>query len=103
MARDVVGALHSVTDRKAVKRVQLGGLVLILGVLQATRSGKRTSLKKKKIWKEDCHGLLISHNANTTAVPKILMQINKQEAELWVLAGANNLGHLFREQSNIVI
>jgi hypothetical protein len=31
------------------------------------------------------------------------MQINKQEAELWVLAGANNLGHLFREQSNIVI
>jgi hypothetical protein len=48
VARDVVGALPSVTDRKAVKRVQLGGLVLILGVLQATRSGKRTSLKKKK-------------------------------------------------------
>jgi hypothetical protein len=35
VARDVVGALHSVTDRKAVKRVQLGGLVLILGVLQS--------------------------------------------------------------------
>lgn len=49
VARDVVGALHSVTDRKAVKRVQLGGLVLILGVLQATRSGKRTSLKKKNL------------------------------------------------------
>jgi hypothetical protein len=31
------------------------------------------------------------------------MQINKQEAELWVLAGANNLGYLFREQSNSVI